>query len=163
MDRTRLAQAIESLVGTKLAQELAADFLKLRQDVATGTLERAAAWIMAELIRCASGIQMEEAGALIRLVNPPVGTLVEEIDGVRLVHAKVPLRKEILVLLHSRHPDSVTSTQLCDWTGKTRATVSARLSDLRSRRLIVGGGSRGFKLTSPGHAAATAEIQGLQA
>ncbi|MXX74400.1 MAG: hypothetical protein F4210_05365 [Holophagales bacterium] len=246
MDEARLRQAIEGLVGRKLATELAGDFVKLRQDVATGTLERTsagkfvesfvqglqqisggsydaapsvdhylntqvegdtrlpdglrlcgsriaraiytlrnkrsiahkgqvdpnsidleftyrgAAWIMAELVRSASGTTMEEAGALIRLVNAPVGTLVEEIDGVRLVHAQIALRAEILVLLHSKHPDPVTSAQLCEWTGKKGTTVGARLSDLRSSRLVVGDGRRGFKLTSPGHAAATTEIQSLQ-
>ncbi len=246
MDRARLTQAIEPLVGRKLARDLAADFVKLRQDVATATLERTsagkfvesfvqclqrissgtydtalrvdhylntqvegdtdlpdglrlcggrvaraiytmrskrniahkgqvdpnsidleftyrgAAWIMAELIRCASGTTMEEAGALIRLVNAPVGTLVEEIDGIRMVHAKIPLRDEILVLLHSKHPDGVTSAQLCEWTGKKGTTVGARLSDLRSNRLVVGDGRRGFKLTSPGYGTATTEIQSLQ-
>ena len=63
-----------------------------------------AVWIMAELIRCATGVSMEEAGALIRLVKAPVGMLVEEIDGVRMVHAKVSVRSEILLLLHSQHP-----------------------------------------------------------
>lgn len=245
MDRARLAQAIEGLVGKELARDLAADFVKLRQDVATGTLERAsagkfvesfvqclqqiskggydaapsvdhylntrvegdtvlpdglrlcggrvaramytmrnrrniahkgqvdpnsmdleftyrgAAWIMAELVRCASGVSMEEAGSLIRLVNAPVGTLVEEIDGVRMVHAKVSLRVELLVLLHSKYPDPVRSAALCEWTGKKSPTVRARLSDLRSDRFVVGGGEEGFKLTSPGHAAAVAAIQSL--
>ena len=229
MDEARLAQAIESLVGRTLAPDLAADFVKLRRDVATGTLERAsagkfvesfvqclqqmsggtyaiapsvddylnkrvegatglpdglrlcgsriarsvytmrskrniahkgeidpnsidleftyhgAAWIMAELIRCASDITMEEAGALIRLVNAPVGTLVEEIDGIRMVHARVPMRVEILILLHSKHPDLVTSAQLAEWIGKSAATIRARLSNLRSDRLIVGDGEKGLQ------------------
>ena len=43
----------------------------------------AAVWIMAELLRHATGIPMEEAAALIGLVRAPVGTLVEEIDVYR--------------------------------------------------------------------------------
>ena len=246
MNEARLVQAIESLVGRKLAQDLSADFVKLRRDIATGTLERAsagkfvesfvqclqhissgkhaakpsvddylnkraegdtalpdglrfcgsrvarsiytmrnkrnivhkgkidpnridleftyhgAAWIMAELIRCASNVTMEEAGALIRLVSAPVGTLVEEIDGVRMVHAKVPIRVEILLLLHSMHPDPATSMQLAGWIRKNDATVRGQLSKLRSARLIVGDGKKGFKLTSPGYGIAIAEIQSLQ-
>ncbi len=246
MDQARLTRAIKSLVGKKLAQELAADFVKLRQDVATATLERVsagkfvesfvqclqristgkydtalnvdhylntqvegdtglpdglrlcggrvaraiytmrnkrniahkgqvdpnsidleftyrgAAWIMAELIRCASGTTMEEAGALIRLVNAPVGALVEEIDGVRLVHAKVSLRSEILILLHSKHPDPVIPAELCASTGKKGSVISARLSELRSERLVVGRGKAGFRLTSPGHAAGARAILGQQ-
>lgn len=247
MDETRLAGAIESLVGKALALEITADFLKLRRDVATGTLERAsagkfvesfvqclqamssgthcgapsvddylknrvendttlpdglrlcgsrvarsmytmrnkrniahkgeidpnridlefthhgAAWIMAELLRTATGITMEEAGALIELVRLPVGTLVEEIDGARMVHAKVPLRLEILFLLHSQHPTPVTAAQLVEWVGKNAAATRSRLSELRKRRLIVGNASKGFKLTSTGYTTASEEIQRLQA
>ncbi len=246
MDEVRLVQAIDSLVGRKLARDLAADFIKLRLDVLAATLERAsagkfvesfvqclqqissgryaavpnvddylnrhvegnsalpdglrvcggrvarsiytmrnkrniahkreinpnridlaftyhgAAWIMAELIRCASGITMEEAGALIRLVNAPVGTLVEEIDGIRMVHADVSRRVEILILLHSKHPDPVTSAQLVEWIGKNAATTRARLYDLRSERLILGDAKKGFRLTSPGHSVAIGEIRNIE-
>jgi len=247
MDRARLVQALEPLTGNDLARDLVANFLKLRQDAAIGTLERtssgkfvesfvqclqqvssgrydkqpsvdhylntqvegdtrlpdglrlcsgrvaraiytmrnrrniahkdseidpngidltftynAAVWIMAEMLRCATGISMDEAGALIRLVNAPIGTLVEEIDGTRLVHARVSLRVEILLLLHSKHPDPVTTVQLVEWTRKSRATISARLSDLKSDRQIVGDGKKGFKLTSPGYDTATAEAHKLQ-
>jgi hypothetical protein len=174
MDETRLVRALAILVSQPLAEELSADFVKLRQDCATATLERTssgkfvetfvqclqymaagkydakpdvdgylskkaefeaslpeglricaarlarsiytfrnkrniahknpvdpntfdlalahqgAAWIMAELLRNASGISMQEAGALIELIQAPVGTLVEEIDGVRLVQPTLP-------------------------------------------------------------------------
>ena len=120
-----------------------------------------AVWIMAELIRCATGITMEEAGGLIRTVSAPVGTLVEEIDGVVLVHAKVPMRLEILLILHSRHPDSVTLVQLVDWIGKSSSATRSRLIELRKERLIIGENKTGFKLTSPGYALAVREIQHL--
>ena len=202
MDERRLSHAIESLVGKDLADDIAADFLKLRRDVASGTLERmsggkfvesfiqclqqissghhsgalnvddylknrvendtalpdglrlcgsrvarsiytmrnkrniahkgeidpnridleftyhGAAWIMTELVRCATGISMEEAAALMGFVCAPVGTLVEETDGVRMVHASVSTRVEILLLLHSQHPDPATSAQLVEWVRK---------------------------------------------
>ena len=121
-----------------------------------------ATWIMAELIRCASGVTMDEAAALIRLVSAPIGTLVEEIDGVRMVHANVSLRVEILLLLHSHHPDPVTSTQFREWTGKAPSAVRSRLSELRKQRLVVGDRSKGFRLTSPGYSQAVREAQRLQ-
>ena len=245
MDETRLAGAIESLAGKALALEITADFLKLRRDVATGTLERAsagkfvesfvqclqamssgthcgtlsvdnylknhvendttlpdglrlcgsriarsiytmrnkrniahkgeidpnrfdlefthhgAAWIMAELLRIATGITMEEAGALIELVRLPVGTLVEEIDGARMVHARVPMRLELLILLHSQYPTPVPSAQLVEWVGKNAASTRSRLSELRKRRLIVGNARKGFKLTATGYTAASEEAQRL--
>ena len=242
MDERRLSRAIESLVGKTLARDIAADFLKLRRDVASSTLERAsagkfvesfvqclqemstgqhsgapnvddylknrvendtmlpdglrlcgsriarsiytmrnkrniahkgqidpnridlefthhgAAWIMAELVRCATGVTMKEAGALIRLVCTPVGTLVEEIDGIRMVHAKVSIRVEILLLLHSRHPDPATSAELVEWVGKSAPATRSRLSELRKERLIAGNGNKGFKLTSTGYRTAAEEI-----
>lgn len=246
MDERRLSRAVESLVGKELASDIAADFVKLRRDVATGTLERSSAgkfvesfvqclqemsagqhsgapnvddylknrvehdvalpdglrlcgsriarslytmrnkrniahkgdidpnqfdleftyhgamWIMAELVRCSTGITMEEAGALIKLVSAPVGTLVEEIDGVRMVHAKVSTRAEILLLLHSLHPDGVTSAQLFEWVGKSAAATRSRLSELRKERLIAGNGNKDFKLTSTGYAMAVREIRRIQ-
>ena len=245
MDDKRLACAIESLVGKSLARDMAVDFVKLRRDVCTGTLERtsagkfvesfvqclqkissghhhngstvdqylrnhvendttlpdglrlcgsrvarsmytmrnqrsiahkddvspnridleythhAAAWIMTELIRCATGVTMEEAGSLIRLVNAPVGTLVEEIDGVRLVHANVSMREEILLLLHSCHPDAATSDELVVWARKGAPTIRSRLSELRRDRRVVGDSDKGFKLTSTGYKLAVETVQRL--
>jgi len=41
MQPDRLASALESRVGAILAKELVSDFLKIREDLATNTLERA--------------------------------------------------------------------------------------------------------------------------
>ena len=247
MDEARLAQALTGLLGGKLANEVAPDFVKIRRDFATKTLERAspgkfvetfvqclqqistgkhdtrpnvdsylntraeneaalpdslrfcggriaramytlrnkrniahkgevdpntidlafvhqsAAWIMAEMIRCASGITMEEAGALIELVQAPVGTLVEEIDGIRLVHADVSARVEILILLHSHYPDRVAASDIRQTlNGRTSASVRSRLSKLRNDKLIFGDAKTGYKLTTPGYVAAVAEIERLK-
>ena len=247
MDEARLAQALTGLLGGKLANEVASDFVKIRRDFATKTLERAspgkfvetfvqclqqistgkhdtrpnvdsylntraeneaalpdslrfcggriaramytlrnkrniahkgevdpntidlafvhqsAAWIMAEMIRCASGITMEEAGALIELVQAPVGTLVEEIDGIRLVHADVSARVEILILLHSHYPDRVAASDIRQTlNGQTSASVRSRLSKLRNDKLIFGDAKTGYKLTTPGYVAAVAEIERLK-
>lgn len=68
-------------------------------------LHQSAAWIMAELLRNATGISMEDAGALIEKVQTPVGTLVEEIEDTRLVHTELSVTDELLVLLHSVYPE----------------------------------------------------------
>lgn len=246
MDEVRLACALSGLVGDQLAKELVSDFIKIRRDYATKTLERAspgkfvetfvqclqqmakgafdckpdvdkylgvpvenetklpdglricaarvarsiytlrnkrniahknevdpntcdlalvhqgAAWILAEMIRIASGITMEEAGALIALVQAPVGTLVEEIDGTRLVHADVSVQGEILILLHSHYPDRVLPRQVFQsMKARNEGSIRNKLSDLRIRKLIHGEAKTGYRLTQTGHAAAVAEIGAL--
>lgn len=248
MDEARLAKALAPLVGQRLAADLAADFIKIRGDYATKTLERAspgkfvetfvqclqqiatggheakpnvddylskraeaasaipeglricgarvarsiyslrnkrniahkgevdpntfdlafvhqgAAWIMAELIRNASGLTMQQAGELIELVQAPVGSLVEEIDGTRLVHADVSVRAEILILLHSHYPQTVPLANILS-SMKARSAGSVRncLSEMRFAKLVHGDGRAGYRLTQAGHAAAVLEIRVLAA
>lgn len=120
------------------------------------------AWIMAELIRSASGVTMQEAGSLIDLVQVPVGTLVEEIDGTRLVHADVPVRAEILILLHSHYPDRMpNSAILKSLEARSPVSVRNRLGELKGKKLIFGDVSNGYRLTQAGYSAATAEIRRL--
>lgn len=247
MDEARLAHALSGVLGPTLAEELSADFIKLRQDFATATLERAspgkfvetfvqclqymatqgydtkpdvdgylnkkaenetslpeglricaarvarsiytlrnkrniahknpvdpntfdlalahkgAAWIMAELLRNASGVSMQEAGALIELIQAPVGTLVEEIDGTWLVHAETSVKGEILILLHSRYPERVPVPDILrSMSARSPGSVKNRLGELRTAKLLHGDGKTGYRLTQAGHAAAVAEISALQ-
>lgn len=247
MNEHRLARALADLTGSSLAAEIASEFVKIRRDCATKTLERAspgkfverfvqclqhiasgkhedmpsiesyltakveqesalpeglrlcgsriarsmytlrnkrniahtgtvdpnsydlaylhqgAAWIMAEMIRNSSGATMEEAGALIELVNAPIGTLVEEIDGTRLVHANASVRVKILILLHSWYPAYVDLEDIqAAIDHRDSKSTSSRLSELRKHRLIFGTPQKGYRLTSPGYAAAIAEIARLQ-
>lgn len=244
MDEGRLAHALTGLVGSELAKELAADFVKIRHDYATKTLERAspgkfvetfvqcmqqistgehdaqpnvdgylntriegntalpsglrlcggrvarsmytlrnkrniahkgevdpnsfdlafvhqgAAWIMAEMVRSSSGVTMEEAGSLIELVQAPVGTLVEEIDGTRLVHAEVSVRAELLILLHSHYPDVVSLKDiLASLSRRSAGSVKNRLRELHRDKLAHGDAKSGYRLTQAGHAAAVFAIQ----
>lgn len=176
MDAKRLTSALTPLLTPSLARDLVTDFVKIRQDYATRTLERASpgkfietlvqclqniatgkhdakpsvdayllraesdaalpeglricatrvgramytlrnkrnvahkgeidpnsidlafahhasVWIMSEMLRIASGLTMQQAGDLIALVHTPVGSLVEEIGGVRIVLAEVSVRR----------------------------------------------------------------------
>lgn len=244
MDEKRLSVALESYLTPTLSSELVGDFVKLRHDCSTGTLERAspgkfvetfvqclqhlaggsveakpdvdgylskkaenemslpeglricgarlarsiytfrnkrniahknpvdpnrfdlalahhaAAWIMAELLRNAANISMHEAGVLIELVQAPVGTLVEEIDGVRLVHANTSVRGEILILLHSHFPERVpVSSILTTMSARSAGSVKNRLGELRAAKLLHGDGQAGYRLTQAGHQLAVVEIQ----
>lgn len=123
---------------------------------------QAAAWISAELLRHATGVSMQEAGALIDLVQAPVGTLVEEISGTRLVHADVPVKTELLILLHSHYPDAVPVTSvLKSLSRRSAGTVRNRLRDLHIEKLAHGDSVSGYRLTQAGHAAAVVEIRAL--
>lgn len=121
-----------------------------------------AAWITAELLRYATGISMDEAGALIQLVQAPVGTLVEEIGDTRLVHANVSVKTELLILLHSHYPDPVeVHALLKSMSRQNPETVRKRLRELHEDKLAHGSASTGYRLTQAGHSAAVVEISVL--
>ena len=127
-------------------------------------LYQGAAWIMAELLRNATGVSIQEAGALIELVQTPVGTLVEEIDGTHILHADVSLRVEVLILLHSRHPHHVLVSDLKkSMSNRSGASIQNRIGELRLAKLIHGNASGGYRLTRSGYAAAINEIRNTQA
>ena len=247
MDETRLAAALEPLLGATLATDLSSGLVKIRRDCATRTLERSApgkfvetfvqcmqhmdsgaydqnpsvdtylreraenttlpdgiricaarvaramytlrnkrniahkndidpnthdlflahqsaAWIVAEILRHATGVSMEEAGAVVEMVQAPAGTLVEEIDGTILVHADVPIRTEVLILLHSQYPGTVpASTVLRALERRNAGSVRSRLRELRVQKLVHGDATSGFRLTRAGHAMAVSEIEALSA
>lgn len=122
-----------------------------------------AAWIMAELLRNASDITMEEAGSLIELVQSPVGTLVEEIDGTRLVHADVSIRGEILILLHSHYPERIRADEIFkSMSARNSGSIRNRMSQLRGEKLLHGDAKIGYRLTQAGHQAAVEQIRSLQ-
>jgi hypothetical protein len=243
MDEARLVGALTPLLGADLAQHLASNFVNIRRDLATDTLERSSpgkfvetfvqclqqistgkfdvkpdvdgylskhvesaanlpeglricgariaramyslrnkrsiahkneidpntfdlafvhegsAWIMAELFRMASGLTMQQSGEMIDLVQAPVGTLVEEIEGTRLVHADLTIEGEILVLLHSQYPHPVAVHDI-EQSLKARSAKSVRnrLGEMRTNKLLHGDAAKGFRLTNAGHASAVKEI-----
>jgi len=122
-----------------------------------------AAWIMAELIRNASGIGMEAAGKLIELLQVPVGTLVEEIEGTRLIHAAdASVRVQIQILLHSHYPDRVSVHSIVkSLHTEKEVSIKKRLVEMRGENLIFGDIQNGYKLTQTGYTAAIAAIQKL--
>jgi hypothetical protein len=125
-------------------------------------IHQAAAWIVAELIRSGSGLSMEEAGALVELIQVPVGTIVEEIDGIRIVHGKLTIREELMILLHSHYPERASLADIdASMSGRSASAVRNVLRGLRDTKLAHGEGQNGYRLTQPGYAAAQAVIQNL--
>lgn len=125
-------------------------------------IHQSATWIMAELVRNAVDITMEEAGSIIELLQVPVGSLVEEIDDVRLVHAKVSTRVELIILLHSFYPDKVSLTKIkASLSTRSSSSVRGRLSGLKGDKLIFGDSVQGYRLTTAGLAFAAREVAAL--
>jgi hypothetical protein len=245
--KDRLTAALAPVLGDALAEELASDFIKMRQDLATRTLERAspgkfvetfvqclqqisagsyndkpdvdrylrevesdtklpdglrvcsariarsmytlrskrniahknqvdpnsidlrfchdaARWVMSELTRHATGLTMQEAGAVIDLVQVPVGYLVEDIDDTRLVHANVSIRVELLILLHSHYPSSIPAINIMKSLAlRSPSAVRGRIAELLREKLVYGDPKRGYRLTETGHRAASRQINHLNA
>lgn len=127
-------------------------------------IHQGAAWIMAELLRTASGLTMQEAGALVALVQAPVDTIVEEIGGTRLVLPDASVRAELLLLLQSHHPDPLpVASAIKSLSRRNSGTVRNRLRDLHDEKLAHGSASEGYILTRAGLDAAMAEIRTLAA
>jgi|SRR5579862_3771626 hypothetical protein len=122
----------------------------------------AASWIMAEMVRISTAVTMEEAARLISLLQVPVGELVEEIDGVRLVHGNISVKSELLVLLHSHYPDPVSlSAAKVSLSRRGPSTAGNKLRELEQAKLVHGDANAGYRLTSAGFKAAVSEIQNL--
>jgi hypothetical protein len=127
-------------------------------------LHHAGSWIMAEMLRTATGISMQEAGSLIELVGAPVGTLVEEIDGVRLVHGNVSIKSELLILLHSHFPDRVPLADIeKSLSRRNNGTMRNTLRDLVQAKLADGDTKGGYRLTKAGVWAALEDIRRVAA
>jgi len=125
-------------------------------------LHSLAVWIVAELLRHATGLTMQECGSLIETLYTPAGTIVEEIDGTCLVHADVSVRTELLILLYRYYPDLVpVDSMLKSLSRRNRRTVRNRLGDLHAEKLVHGDAKSGYRLTQIGYAAAVNEIKAL--
>ncbi len=122
----------------------------------------ASSWIMSELLRTAGSLSMDEAGKLIELVQAPVGTLVEEIQGTRIVLADVPIRTEVLILLHGWYPVGVGRAEILkSLSRRSRGAVSNELRAMVRAKLLHGGPDEGYMLTQNGYRGAVAAMTTL--
>jgi hypothetical protein len=125
-------------------------------------VHHAASWIMCELVRLSSSVPMTEAGRMIARLQAPVGELVEEIEGIRLVHGDLSVKAEVLILLHSHYPEPVgLSTVRETLSRRGPATAANKLRDLCGAKLVHRHANGAYQLTATGFAAAVKEIEGV--
>jgi hypothetical protein len=156
----RIARAMYTLRNKRNVAHKAAAVDPNEMDLAFA--HHASSWIMSEFLRNATSVSMDEAAALIALVQAPVGTLVEDIDGTLIVLADVSIRDELLLLLHSRYPERVSKGDVDKSLSRRNAgSVRKALSDLHHLKLAHGDAKNGYHLTQTGYAAAVAAIAEL--
>lgn len=114
-------------------------------------LQKAASWLLAELLRTSAGTDIDSVGALIERIRVPCECLVEDRGDHRLVLEHMSVRNEILVLLHSYYPEPLPRTALLvSLVRRNSATVRRRLRELWQERFVDGTSTGGFVLTERG-------------
>ncbi len=116
-----------------------------------GYLHHASQWVIAEFLRNASGITMEEAGRLVDLVQEPVGGLVEDLGGHRLFLKDTTAKDEALILLQDVYPKALTLEQLTkSMDRRSPDTVRKALRKLWNEKVVDGNAAKGYQLTKKG-------------
>lgn len=111
----------------------------------------AAQWILAEIVRIVDTDSMSEAGKLVDQIHAPVGGLVEDFGNKALVLADLSVPDEVLVLLHHRYPDSMSTSQVTNSIDRrSSGAVRKALRQLWRDKLVEGGGTEGYRLTKRG-------------
>jgi hypothetical protein len=114
-------------------------------------LHHAASWIVAEFLRQASGLTMEEAGSLIAQIHAPIDEIVEDIGGVRLIHATVSIEDEVTLLLRSHYPDFIPNAAIkASLVGRNLGTLGNTLRALVNKKELFGNPKTGYRLTLAG-------------
>ena len=94
---------------------------------------------------------MEEAGRVVEQIQAPVGSFVEDLGDRRLVLEDLSAREEVLVLLHSYHPEVVGfSALIAALDRRKEKTVRNTLNSLWQERLLEGRPESGYRLTLKG-------------
>lgn len=126
------------------------------------TAHQCGAWIISEMLREATCLSMEQAGMLVGQVQAPVGVLVEEIEGVRLVHASVSIKEETIILLHSHYPENVAKSQILrTMSARSPKSVGNDLAALVRDKVIFGNPKDGYRLTQEGMVRAVTLVRKL--
>ena len=89
----------------------------------------------------------------------PVGGLVEDLSGRKLVHQKTTAAKEALILLQHIYPKDASLETLSSWMDRRKPdTVRRALNDLWTAKLV-DGTSKSYSLTKAGYTAAVLAIR----
>lgn len=123
-------------------------------------LHNASQWILAELVRAVSDASMAASGKIIEQIQAPIGGLIEDFGEHKLVLEDLSTREELLVLLHSYYPDTVSVTQI-DHSMSRRSNTTTRkvLRVLWREKVLEGDVKDGYRLTKRGFKEAVTTVQ----
>lgn len=115
-----------------------------------------AQWLIAELLRNVSGLEMEESGQLIEMVYAPVGQLVQDTGFRKLVlHDKLTPSEELLILLHNHYGKVMSPADaFSSMNRRVSKPIKNGLTALWKKKLIDGSDMEGWTLTTKGFDAA---------
>lgn len=71
-----------------------------------------AQWVLTEIIRHYITNDIHKAGEIVEFIQLPVNSVIESIDGRKIIHAKLSVKEEILVLLYSYYPERLTELEI---------------------------------------------------
>jgi len=128
-----------------------------------GFLLAAAQWILAELLRNAKGISMAEADGLVRMLQAPIATLVEDTGTRRIVLADLRARDEALVLLQSYYPDRVDLRSILTCLDRIPEKTVRNVLQTLWRQKLVDRNDMQFRLTLRGLQEAASTVREIQA
>jgi hypothetical protein len=111
-------------------------------------------WILTEFIRQYVTSDIHKAGEIVEFIQLPVGSIIEHIDGRKIIHADLSVKEEILVTLYSYYPEKLTIVELCQSLDRrVKNSVYKGVKSLWDEKLVHEK-SKGFMLSQPGFAKA---------
>jgi len=96
-----------------------------------------AQWILTEFVRQFITNDIHKAGEIVEFIQLPVNSIIESIDDRKIVHAKLSVKEEILLVLFSFYPERLTELEInksLDRRAKT--SIYKGLKDLWKEKLI---------------------------
>ena len=113
-------------------------------------LHSCAQWILSEIIRQAKGISMVEASPIIEEIESPIGPIVEDIEGKRLVLGKLPIKDEVLVYLLSVYPKVLRANEITKIMDRRRPESFRKVLRNLWKQKMIQNVNKGYMLTSIG-------------
>lgn len=121
----------------------------------------AAQWMLSEIVRHLTSINMAVAGNIIEFIQIPVSGVVEKFEDRRLVYGTLTIRDELLVLLHSYYPEHTSLTAIHkSMERRSKRGISSALTKLWAAKLIHKEGQN-YLLTQEGFKVATEILSNL--
>lgn len=69
-------------------------------------------WILTEFIRQHVTGDIHKAGRIVEFIQLPVSSIIESTDGRKIIHAKLPVKEEVLLVLYSYYPTRVSELEI---------------------------------------------------